>query len=59
MNSKHAAEIRKGILAARERPWRPGVLTILNSRHYSKLAVEAFNVYRRRQLRMNTGKESE
>lgn len=51
MRTKHATEIRKGILTARERPWKPGVLTILNTRHYSKLAFEAFNVYRRRHLR--------
>lgn len=53
MNTKQAAEIRKGILAARDLPARPGVTTILNSRHYSKQAFKAFNLYRRKHVRGN------
>jgi len=51
VNAKHAREIRKGILAARERPLLPNVLVILNSRYYSRLAVYAFNETRRRAFR--------
>lgn len=46
MKAKHAAEIRKGIVAANEvsaESLMSTVAMILNSRYYSSLALEAFN----------------
>jgi len=50
MKATHAAEIRKGIEAAKQ--WRHARgLILLNAQHYSKLAVYAFNTYRLRHWR--------
>lgn len=48
MKTKHAAEIRKGVLAAK-RAGLPGGFVLLNSKYYSRLAVYAYNIARQRQ----------